>query len=205
MLAIVVLLFCFLCLSQHAHASDFGELVVNGTAQPSGALHLVGPEWQRNFIGISDSGRRLTLSGGGGLQVAKTGTVGPSVFYQWHLLGKQLSYTVDLSRVGCSCNAALYFISMPGFNASSSEPDPRGNFYCGANAGKPSINTSAAGGRGNYCPELDVLEANRFAAQSTPHICNGTNRGSGFYPMCDWYGRSLVLFLCSLEMDHVQL
>ena len=38
---------------------------------------------------------------------------------------------------------------------------------------------------GNYCPEsnsrchlrlqeMDVLEANKYAAQSTPHICNGT-------------------------------
>lgn len=88
---------------------------------------------------------------------------------------------------------------MPGFNASggsSGIPDPRGNFYCGANAGKPSRDTSkpTPQSRGNYCPEMDLLEANRFAVQSTPHICNGTNRGPGFYPMCDWHGCATAVF-----------
>ena len=85
---------------------------------------------------------------------------------------------------------------MPGFNRSSTSvnPDPKSNYYCGANAGKPSVNTSVTGGRGNYCPELDVLEANKFAAQSTPHICNGTNRGPGFYPMCDWHGCATAVY-----------
>ena len=72
---------------------------------------------------------------------------------------------------------ALYFVSMPGYNKSSTSinPDPKSDYYCGANAGKPSTNTSAEGGRGNYCPELDVLEANKFAVQST---C--TDHGFGF-------------------------
>ena len=86
---------------------------------------------------------------------------------------------------------------MPGFNSSSGQkPDPRGNYYCGANAGKPSRNTSAPlpVPRGNYCPEMDILEANKFAAQSTPHICNGTNHGAGFYPMCDWHGCATAVY-----------
>ena len=37
------------------------------------------------------------------------------------------------------------------------------------------------GGRGNYCPELDVIEANKFAAQATPHVCNGQNNGQYGY------------------------
>ena len=122
------------------------------------------------------SGTELVLSGGGNVKLATTPTVAePSGYFQWKLLNKSLAYTVDLSRVGCSCNAALYLVSMPGYNASSgASPDPRSDYYCGANAGKPSDNTSAVGGNGNYCPEMDVLEANKFAAQSTPHICNGT-------------------------------
>ena len=48
------------------------------------------------------------------------------------------------------------FGKQPGYNASSGAvPDPRSDFYCGANAGKPSDNTSAAGGNGNYCPVTD--------------------------------------------------
>jgi hypothetical protein len=177
-------------------SADFGKLSVRGL--PFG-LHCVNDEWQRKFIHVN--GTRLTLTGGGGLQLATTPTAGgdePSGYYQWKLLGNTLSYTVDLSAVACSCNAALYLVSMPGFNASSSPstPDPRSNFYCGANAGKPSTNTSnpVPASRGNYCPEMDLLEANKFALQSTPHICNGTNRGPGFYPMCDWHGCATAVF-----------
>ena len=34
----------------------------------------------------------------------------PRRYYQWELLNTVLSYTVDLSNVACSCNAALYFV-----------------------------------------------------------------------------------------------
>ena len=183
------------------HAADFGLIVVRGTGLPTnpGALHAVGEEWQRQFVTLSPDGSTLSLNGGGALQLAATSTAGagePYGYFQWSLLGNELSYTVDLSNVGCSCNAALYFVSMPGYNRSSTSihPDPLQSYYCGANAGKPSRNTSNATGRGNYCPEMDVLEANKFAAQSTPHICNGTNRGPGFYPMCDWHGCATAVY-----------
>ncbi len=38
------------------------------------------------------------------------------------------SYTLDLSRVPCHCNAAAYFIKMP-----SNVPDQYGGWYCDAN------------------------------------------------------------------------
>jgi hypothetical protein len=198
-LLLLLLLLVLLGGLRGARAATFGELAVAGATPPGGtALHLVGNAWQQRFISVSDGGRKLTLTGGGGLQLGATATAGvgePSGYYQWMLLGNALSYTVDLSNVGCSCNAALYFVSMPGYNVSSgSVPDPRSSYYCGANAGKPSLNTSATGGRGNYCPEMDVLEANAFAAQSTPHICNGTNHGPGFYPMCDHHGCATAVY-----------
>ena len=195
----IVPLSVLLILAAAVRGASFGELRIAGTAAPGGtSLHVVGAAWQQRFISVSDGGRRLTLTGGGGLQLATTATAGaedPSGYYQWMMLGRALSYTVDLSDVGCSCNAALYLVSMPGFNVSSgSVPDPRSAYYCGANAGKPSINTSATSGRGNYCPEMDIIEANSFAAQSTPHICNGTNRGPGFYPMCDHHGCATAVY-----------
>merc|ERR1719414_1592982 len=55
-------------------------------------------------------------------------------YHHFSLLGKVLSYDVNLSAVGCSCNAALFFVSMPGYN-----PDgtiARGDespYYCDAN------------------------------------------------------------------------
>ena len=41
---------------------------------------------------------------------------------------KTLSYTVDLSKVGCACNAALYMVAMPYHNK-----DSCGDYYCDAN------------------------------------------------------------------------
>ena len=33
------------------------------------------------------------------------------------LLGNHISYTVDVSNVGCHCNSAFYFVQMPGYDA----------------------------------------------------------------------------------------
>ena len=46
---------------------------------------------------------------------------------QTDLMNKVFSYSVDVSNVGCSCNAAAYFINMPGNNAGD------GDYYCDAN------------------------------------------------------------------------
>ena len=104
---------------EQGHAADLGALRVRGLPSP---LHCVSDEWQRRFVSVSESGSRLTFTGGGGLQLATTPTAGagePSGYFQWKLLGQTLSYTVDLSNVGCSCNAALYFA--PGWGAGCSE------------------------------------------------------------------------------------
>ena len=46
-----------------------------------------------------------------------------------YLSGKVLSYDVDLSGIGCGCNAALYLVSMPqNTNATTCH-----DFYCDAN------------------------------------------------------------------------
>lgn len=37
----------------------------------------------------------------------------PTNYLKINLFDKELSYDVDMSTVGCSCNAALYFVSMP--------------------------------------------------------------------------------------------
>ena len=39
--------------------------------------------------------------------------------------------TIDVSRVGCGCNAALYFVAMP-------QPSSRGARYCDIQAHAPS-------------------------------------------------------------------
>ena len=65
------------------------------------------------------------------LWVAHDASLQPYSYAKFRLLGKSLSYRVDLSHVPCSCNAALYWVSLPGYTVDD-EPAP--------------------GAFGNYCP-----------------------------------------------------
>ena len=81
-----------------------------------------------------------------------------------NLLGKTLTFTVDVSGVGCGCNAALYLVGMK-------QPMGGASGYC-------DIQVQGGGA----CIELDLLEANRKAVQSTVH----TQTGEGVGPCNQW-------------------
>jgi len=100
----------------------------------------------------------------------------PGMYFNFSLLDRTLSYTVDLSQANCGCNAALYLIRMPAYN-SGGNPDPTkcGDYYCDAN------NVC-----GLLCPEIDIMEANTKAWQSTPHKCGDPN--NHYYSQCDGGG-----------------
>jgi len=89
---------------------------------------------------------------------------GPSVFSAVSLLGGCITFTVDISQIGCGLNAAFYLVSMPGAGSGTN-----GDYYCDANAvgGNPS------------CSEMDLFEANRHAIQITPHRCNSAQGCDG--------------------------
>ena len=62
-----------------------------------------------------DNGFRL--HGGGGVYLATTGAdIGsdPFMYWQTNLADNVWSYDVDVSNVGCKCNAAMYWVNMPG-------------------------------------------------------------------------------------------
>ena len=40
-----------------------------------------------------------------------------TAYFQIPLMNKEFSYDVDVSNVGCHCNAAAYFIDMPGLSS----------------------------------------------------------------------------------------
>jgi len=58
----------------------------------------------------------------------------PNMFFNFSLINKELSYDIDMSKVGCSCNAALFFVTMPGFspNGSIARGVEQNPYYCDA-------------------------------------------------------------------------
>lgn len=133
-------------------------IMINGKPQTK---YVISGDWARNNTRVS--GNSVTLSGGGRVYFgdSSSDTLNTTSFYQMPLLGKRFKFDVDLSQVGCSCNGALYAISMPAYN-SNQQPTrgDAGDYYCDANQ---------VGG--TYCPEMDILEANKYAMASTAHTC----------------------------------
>lgn len=126
---------------------------------------------------IQVNGRSLSLNGGGRAYISAqdTDSFNPSMYKIFNLENKKVKYDVDLSGVGCSCNAAFYGVTMPGYG-SGGQPDPTsgGDYYCDANF------------PAELCPETDYFEANKFTMASTPHSCSPST--NNHYNDCDHGG-----------------
>ena len=127
----------------------------------------------RNTIFIDLNHITLAHSGRGYMANTDATTIESNMFYAANLLGGSLSFDVNLSQSKCSCNSALYLVSMPGYN-SQGQPDPSTSkdYYCDANI----IN-------GNKCPEIDIMEANQYAFSKGVHRCN--NPINKHYDTCE--------------------
>jgi len=77
-----------------------------------------------------------------------------SEYMKVNWMGKRLSFTVDLSEVGCGCNAALYMVSM----SYSYEAGGCSDYYC-----------DAVSVCDMQCAEIDLMEANNRAFHTTLH------------------------------------
>mmetsp|Transcript_44973 Transcript_44973/g.95913 ORF Transcript_44973/g.95913 Transcript_44973/m.95913 type:complete len:915 (-) Transcript_44973:333-3077(-) len=106
------------------------------------------------------------------------GVYNHSQYLALKLLGKTLSYTVDISGATCGCNAAVYLVSMH-WNKVASECS---DYYCDANSVC-----------GESCAEIGIQEANRYAWHSTLHtkydhtgLAGGYGGGSGWNGPRDW-------------------
>ena len=72
-------------------------------------------------------------------------------YFTPNLLGGSIEWDVDLSDHECGCIAAFYLVSMPGKHDDGSLwMDTDGWGYCDANQVD-----------GNWCPEFDLMEANK--------------------------------------------
>ena len=106
--------------------------------------------------GAQVAGDAITLRGNNRLYLKDVGG-----YAHIDLRGKTLRFTADVSRVPCSCNAALYLVSMQ---------YPNGG-YC-------DIQTQPS------CTEIDLFEANSHSIQATVH----TRRGYGGDGTCNQWG-----------------
>ena len=110
----------------------------------------------------------------------------------FQLLGKEFTFTVDVSQMPCGVNGALYFVEMDktgnkgnGNNAGAAY----GTGYCDAQCPhdikfidgeanvegwKPSASdpNAGVGKMGTCCAEMDIWEGNKISSAYTAHPCN---------------------------------
>jgi len=111
------------------------------------------------------------------------------------LKNKEITFDVDVSKLGCGLNGAVYFVEMPADGGISTFPTNKagaafGTGYCDAQcphdikfingeANLPTTGTDFAKG-GNYgscCAEFDLWEANSISSAYTNHVCGGAKGG----------------------------
>mmetsp|Transcript_145301 Transcript_145301/g.404989 ORF Transcript_145301/g.404989 Transcript_145301/m.404989 type:complete len:565 (-) Transcript_145301:93-1787(-) len=150
-----------------------GKAAVGGLAGPAA--------WKGG--GLNITGAKVEVSHNAGVSLVSSDNAcedwNPDGFKVLHLLGKTVSYKLDLSKVGCGCNVALYLIEYPAKDWSGNPSKGSCDYspyYCDANQVC-----------GQWCPEIDIMEANNHAFQSTPHKCDAPTK-EGHYSNCDRNG-----------------
>ncbi|KAJ3509247.1 hypothetical protein NMY22_g16357 [Coprinellus aureogranulatus] len=154
--------------------------------------------------GITTSGNALTLKF---VTKGENTNIGSRVYlmeseskYQmFNPLGKEFTFDVDVSKLPCGLNGALYFVQMDQDGGMSKNPTNKagakyGTGYCDSQcprdikfisgeanvegwAGSPNDPNAGKGNYGACCAEMDIWEANSISAAYTPHPCKTTNDG----------------------------
>ena len=135
--------------------------------------------------GISVAGNALTLkyvtNGQYGVNVgARTYLVDAAGqnYRIFKLMNRQFSFTVDVSRLPCGLNGALYFVEMAADGGKSALNKPGAPYGTGyGDAQCPTdikyINGFANINKTGACSnEMDIWEANSMATAYTPHVCS---------------------------------
>ena len=101
------------CLLVPSLAVNRGSIQVEGY----GEVWVISPDWAN----VQVNGNGFTLYGNSRMYFASRPTDGfdADAYWQIPLNNKEFSYSVDVSSVGCHCNAAAYFIDMPGLTGIS--------------------------------------------------------------------------------------
>jgi cellulose 1,4-beta-cellobiosidase len=115
-------------------------------------------------------------------------------YEMFHLLNQEFTFDVDVSKVPCGLNGALYFVSMDEDGGMARYPTNKagakyGTGYCDSQCPRdlkfingqanvegwePASNDANAGtGKyGSCCAEMDIWEANSISNAVTPHPCD---------------------------------
>ena len=128
----------------------------------------------------------------------------PTTYKQWHVKNREFVFDVDVSKLPCGVNGALYFVDMDADGGSARFAGNKagaayGTGYCDAQcphddkfingeanivgwAPDPNGDPNSGDGKfGTCCTEMDIWEANMLATAVTPHMCtvNGQYRCNG--------------------------
>lgn len=146
--------------------------------------------------GITTSGNSLRLDFVTGSNVgSRTYLMADNTHYEiFDLLNQEFTFTVDVSKLPCGLNGALYFVTMDADGGVSKYPNNKagaqyGVGYCDSQCPRdlkfiggqanvegwtPSANNSntGIGTHGSCCAELDIWEANSISEALTPHPCD---------------------------------
>jgi len=109
------------------------------------------------------------------------------------LKNKEFTFDVDVSKLPCGLNGALYLVEMDADGGMSRYPGNKagakyGTGYCDAQCPRdikfingeancegwgpsPSDKNSGTGKYGTCCNEMDIWEANKISTAYTPHVC----------------------------------
>ncbi|KAK1532157.1 glycosyl hydrolase family 7 [Colletotrichum costaricense] len=134
-------------------------------------------------VGVTTNGGAMTM-----YQLKDGVQVSPRVYLldpskeqyeMMHLTGKEFTFDVDVSKLPCGMNSALYTSEMEadgGKSALNTGGARHGTGYCDAQCyTTPFINGEAnIEGYGACCNEMDIWEANSRSAHLAPHPCNQT-------------------------------
>lgn len=147
--------------------------------------------WQANY-GVTSDGSALNLAYQAGHNVgSRTYLMEDETHYKmFKLLNREFTFEVDVSKLPCGVNGALYFSEMQADGGTSefsgnSAGAKYGTGYCDAQCphdvkfinGEANTldwsSTTASGKYGSCCAEMDIWEANSQATAYTAHPCNG--------------------------------
>ncbi|KAF1993048.1 glycoside hydrolase family 7 protein [Amniculicola lignicola CBS 123094] len=174
----------------------------NATACPDGATcakncAIDGADYSGTY-GITTSGNALTLKfvtkGSFSTNIgSRTYLMESDTKYQmFNLIGKEFTVDVDVSKLPCGLNGALYFVEMAadgGMNKGNNKAGAKyGTGYCDSQCphdikfingeanveGWAPADNDKNAGKGKYgacCAEMDIWEANSISTAYTPHPC----------------------------------